>query len=483
MVEEIAGRENGIDLAHPLAEFGIETDDEAPRADSVLGGEGRDAPRHHAAVEAGRRLHLDDVPERPSVTVEHVGKPRDPILPVFRGKDELLDLPRREAPDRHPLRAESDFIVMEDDGLTVAGLAEVELDGVDSDALGPVEALDRVLPGATRRAPVPHDPGGMRLAPLARTVAQSSIGHETDCISASRDASAASGSGAAVSGRPTTSTSAPARRAAAGVATRFWSKLSLAAGRVPGTTARKPEPHAPLTEATSRGAQTTPSSPHSLARTASRRAIPSGCPAIGRSASERASSDVRSVTATRSRRAPGPAAASRAASSISRPPSAWTVTIAAPERDAAATARPTVVGMSWSFRSRKTRAPVSATSATIEGPSATNASRPTFSQPALSPKRCAAARISGRDAKSSATHSRSSLTPPPPRRRRPPSAGRARRAPRPSRADPRSMQRAPSRVFPKRPDPGSSRSRSARRTRPPQGTRARRRGRRFLRSP
>ena len=46
-----------------------------------------------------------------------------------------------------------------------------------------------------------------------------------------------------------------------------------------------------------------------------------------------------------------------AASSIARPPSAWTLTIAAPEPAAAATARSTVAGMSWSFRSRKTREP------------------------------------------------------------------------------------------------------------------------------
>src|SRR5450756_842813 len=47
---------------------------------------------------------------------------------------------------------------------------------------------------------------------------------------------------------------------------------------------------------------------------------------------------------------------------ISAPPAAWQFTIAAPVRAAAAAARPTVLGMSWSFRSRKTPAPERATS-------------------------------------------------------------------------------------------------------------------------
>ncbi len=47
---------------------------------------------------------------------------------------------------------------------------------------------------------------------------------------------AAAGSGAWVMGRPTTRKLAPATRAAAGVAMRFWSATSLPAGRMPGMT-------------------------------------------------------------------------------------------------------------------------------------------------------------------------------------------------------------------------------------------------------
>src|SRR5450756_2737843 len=53
---------------------------------------------------------------------------------------------------------------------------------------------------------------------------------------------------------------------------------------------------------------------------------------------------------------------------ISAPPAAWQFTIAAPVRTAAAAARLTVFGMSWSFRSRKMPAPARATSRTREGP-------------------------------------------------------------------------------------------------------------------
>ena len=48
---------------------------------------------------------------------------------------------------------------------------------------------------------------------------------------------------------------------------------------------------------------------------------------------------------------------SRAARIIALPPDAWTLTIQTPSRVAAATAPATVFGMSWNFRSRKTRSP------------------------------------------------------------------------------------------------------------------------------
>ena len=64
----------------------------------------------------------------------------------------------------------------------------------------------------------------------------------------------------------------------------------------------------------------------------------------------------------RRRRAP------RASSRV--PPDACTLTIHTPSRVAAATAPATVFGMSWNFRSRKTRSPRAASSSTIAGPSA-----------------------------------------------------------------------------------------------------------------
>ena len=71
-----------------------------------------------------------------------------------------------------------------------------------------------------------------------------------------------------------------------------------------------------------------------------------------------------------------------AASSMRRPPLAWTVSMAAPRAAQLAAARSTVAGMSCSLRSRKTRGPMSATSVTRRGPCAAKASRPILSQPA-----------------------------------------------------------------------------------------------------
>src|SRR5512138_1139077 len=100
------------------------------------------------------------------------------------------------------------------------------------------------------------------------------------------------------------------------------------------------------------------------------------------------------------------AAASRARSPAARimsaPPEAWTLRIEAPVRAAAAAAPPTVFGMSWSFRSRKTGA-IAATSRTSSGPCAQNASRPTFRTPTSGPTRRASARTRSRSAASRAT--------------------------------------------------------------------------------
>ena len=87
---------------------------------------------------------------------------------------------------------------------------------------------------------------------------------------------------------------------------------------------------------------------------------------------------------------------------ISLPPEAWQLTIEAPVATAAAAARPTVFGMSWSFRSRKTR-PAAAISRTRPGPCETKASRPSLKTPTSGARSRTAARIDSRSGRSRAT--------------------------------------------------------------------------------
>ena len=61
---------------------------------------------------------------------------------------------------------------------------------------------------------------------------------------------------------------------------------------------------------------------------------------------------------------------SRAASIMALVPAAWRFTMSTPRPESTAMAFFTVLGMSWSFRSRKIRCPRSLISRTMAGPSA-----------------------------------------------------------------------------------------------------------------
>ena len=96
--------------------------------------------------------------------------------------------------------------------------------------------------------------------------------------------------------------------------------------------------------------------------------------------------------AGRESRAASASAASRAALIIARPPDACTLTIHTPSRVAAATAPATVLGMSWNFRSRKTRSPRAASSSTNDGPWLVNSRLPILNPPTTPRSSSASAR-------------------------------------------------------------------------------------------
>ncbi len=77
-------------------------------------------------------------------------------------------------------------------------------------------------------------------------------------------------------------------------------------------------------------------------------------------------------------------APSTAAAIIFAPPCAWTVMSPTPNSPARLAASSTVLGMSCSFRSRKTCAPWSVKVFTAAGPCSTKRDRPTFTQPTCS---------------------------------------------------------------------------------------------------
>jgi len=102
-----------------------------------------------------------------AVPVEDLFQSRDAVIPELRGKRQAFDLAGCEAAYRNPLGPQRDLLVVKQDGFAVAGLAQVELDRVGPEALGPVQAVERVLPRPARRAAVADDPdrvGVLRVA-------------------------------------------------------------------------------------------------------------------------------------------------------------------------------------------------------------------------------------------------------------------------------------------------------------------------------
>ena len=214
-------------------------------------------------------------------------------------------------------------------------------------------------------------------------------------------------------GRPTTIQSAPSATACAGVATRAWSPASLPAGRMPGTTSRGPSPSASRSSDTSRGEQTRPSAPASIAIRARRSTCWAGPPATPVAPSAAASMLVSTVTASRIGRWDVPpgvrSAASRAAAIMAGLPQACRDSMAAPSGASDRTAPATVFGMSCSLRSRKTGRCV-ASRASMGGPSAQNSSRPSFASPECGATASPSARARAASGVSSATIRRSRAT-------------------------------------------------------------------------
>ena len=216
MIEEKARRDVRRGLAHALEEFGVEGRHETPVGQAEGVRELRDAAGHRAGLHAVAGLDLDDVPKPAAVAMEHLLQLRDAVLAELRRDRELLDLPPREAAHRDALGPEHDVLVVKEHGFAVARLPHVELDGVDAEALGEVEALDRVFARPPRGAAVADDPDRMRLFPLAHA--------DRPRIMCDGRTPSPRGSGRAPprgpappsTGRPITRRSAPAARAAAG---------------------------------------------------------------------------------------------------------------------------------------------------------------------------------------------------------------------------------------------------------------------------
>src|SRR5207245_2060165 len=120
---------------------------------------------------------------------------------------------------------------------------------------------------------------------------------------------------------------------------------------------------------------------------------------------------VRTVTPRqRGRGTPGPSAAAAAAAAriIVPPPLAWTVSMRTPSRVAARTAPATVFGMSWNFRSRKTRKPRLRACSTAPGPAAGKSWAPILQAPTRPASRSSRRSASASPSTSRATRSRSS---------------------------------------------------------------------------
>src|SRR5881296_829258 len=100
-------------------------------------------------------------------------------------------------------------------------------------------------------------------------------------------------------------------------------------------------------------------------------------------------------------------AASAAAHAIARPPLAWMLSMKTPRRVASRTARPTVFGMSWNLRSRKTRNPRLRAVSIAAGPAAVKSCEPILHPVMIPSRRPSSASASSRLGTSSATSSRS----------------------------------------------------------------------------
>src|SRR5262245_50664333 len=100
-------------------------------------------------------------------------------------------------------------------------------------------------------------------------------------------------------------------------------------------------------------------------------------------------------------------AASAAARAIARPPLAWMFSMNTPRRVASRTARPTVFGMSWYLRSRKTRKPRFRAVSIAAGPAAVKSCEPILQPVMIRSRRPSSASASSRLGTSSATSSRS----------------------------------------------------------------------------
>ena len=136
----------------------------------------------------------------------------------------------------------------------------------------------------------------------------------------------------------------------------------------------------------SKGEQTNPRKPLRFAIFASRRTCRAGLGSNPSSLSAFVSRLVRTVTpSTKGGVWPNRQALSWAACSaaliISRPPLIWMLSICTSNRTAAATAFPTVFGISWNFRSRNTGEPKARIRRTTPGPSFVKSSLPILKPP------------------------------------------------------------------------------------------------------
>src|SRR5262245_58894336 len=100
-------------------------------------------------------------------------------------------------------------------------------------------------------------------------------------------------------------------------------------------------------------------------------------------------------------------AASAAARAIARPPLAWMSSMKTPSRVASRTAAPTVFGMSWYLRSRKTRKPRLRAVSIAAGPAAVKSCEPILHPVMIPSRRLSSASASSRLGTSRATSSRS----------------------------------------------------------------------------